>query len=911
MKSVALLCLALAAVLCAAAVQLSDSVEDLSLKDLSLRNAETEGLSSSKHENAHAKQAMVDLSLADAGQEVAAAKHKRTVVINVWGRNAHKHSIHIHHNGGHLKKLGEKLLKGDDDSTNDESGKDELYNSLIARIRSLAQNSAKAIASLEHKIEQLTEKESESEEHGEQSGEGEGRGPRGPRGPRGLPGKDANDSELESLKKEIASQQKEIGELRSAGSKSGPQGAPGENGKEGPPGPPGKDGTELEKSYVANEIAKAVAAFDNKIAALAESAKAGNEDALKLISSKSIELGDRIQAVAHDLSEKIHTVQSSEENRVKAAEADLSKKIDEVRKMEGPQGAPGKDGASGKDGAPGAAGATGAPGERGAAGAPGERGAAGAPGERGSDGRPGQDAIEILDYDICGVAGGDDFICSRNPSNEGHAYSVGDPHYKTWDGVTFDIHPSTFWGELVLFVHNRFNGGDIEVQTATRPWNDNNPSNEATGNNAVAKGNTAVAFSAFGTVVVIYARHKLNSMFINDISTNFESGRWIDISPSIQYLKQGNQVTFLIQRQDHKRENRGYLRLVINMPNSHFVNNGFFDIEGFISPSWATGKSLSGAWGDWNGNGNNDRTFVNDLNNKGLLSVLGSPRSYFKNRNPRKDASNRVIIASDMKLDPSQNVILRVGNGGAGNILLQHKNLRLRGAPVNDILIDTPKPSERCPEKAADIQKHCKGIFGDMNDVCGADICFGVDPEDAGQSAHQGQVMLHKQRLLELPSSDRQTCMRLNGFKEVKDMPHIGGQSFSFSTFIKQEGLNLQGVIAKVDNLWSLESNSNGDIVFSSNGVTCKADKVISRPWRHVIAVSSGTEQTIKIFVDGQKVCSSQGKSFPQVEGVTVQVGSVGHHLDASIARPVYVPSGIRENEVDLFSKEEPTCVIA
>ena len=89
--------------------------------------------------------------------------------------------------------------------------------------------------------------------------------------------------------------------------------------------------------------------------------------------------------------------------------------------------------------------------------------------------------------DVCGVSGGDDSSCSRN-AGTALAYSVGDPHYRTWDGAQFDIQPHTYWGEIVLVQHRRMGGGDIEVQTAAVPWGHNSWSESRKGHDLARLG---------------------------------------------------------------------------------------------------------------------------------------------------------------------------------------------------------------------------------------------------------------------------------------------------------------------------------------------------------------------------------------------------------------------------------------
>jgi len=693
------------------------------------------------------------------------------------------------------------------------------YKALLTQIHTLTHDSEKRIAALEKKISEL--KHGVDGKHGLE----------GPKGAQGAAGKDGKDG------------------------REGPQGAPGKDGKEG---------KAVETSYIHAEIAKAVKELNTKMDAVAKTAHTQNAEALKEISSMGVKLGNDIKSVAKDLHTKVQEAESSAKKLVATTRSELDKEIEKVRKMPGPQGAPGKDGAAG------AAGAKGATGARGPQGPEGPRGAQGPQGVKGTD-------FDMGLIDICGVTGGDDRSCSRNPGT-GYAYTVGDPHYRTWDGAQFDIQPHTYWGEIVLVQHKRLKSGDIEVQTATVPWfhDSNSESQHGTG---YPKGNTALAIAAWGNVIVFYARNGLNHYFLNGKQVNWPNHGMTKMSEGIQASKSGASFDFRIDN------GAGSLRIWGNL-----VGANNMDLHGHATGTWATGRSLTGAWGDWNGDAGNDQGIVNTLNAQGKLSVLGTPRSYFKNKEPRTNKDGQFMLAFDMELDESQNRVI----------------------PGEQMTIDIEEPSKQCPEKADIVEKNCKGLVGGSLLACNGDICLGADAKEAGISAHEDQVQTHQKKLLHRAGQEEgDTCILLNQVKEFDNMPKNGGKSFSFSMFIKQEGEKLEGSIAK-KGPWTLESSDSGDITFTSNGVSCKATKVIGREFKNVIAVSSSTDRKIKIFVDGQQACSADVTGeFTEPTDTPLQLGSIRNHINVKIAKPVYVASGIRDSETELFSKKKPKCIVA
>ena len=65
----------------------------------------------------------------------------------------------------------------------------------------------------------------------------------------------------------------------------------------------------------------------------------------------------------------------------------------------------------------------------------------------------------------------------------------------------------------------------------------------------------------------------------------------------------------------------------------------------------------------------------------------------------------------------------------------------------------------------------------------------------------------------------------------------------------------------------------------------------------------------IKIVVDGKEACSVAGKLFTEPLDAPLNLGSISDHIQAKVAKPTYIASGVRSNEIGLFSKEKPECI--
>jgi hypothetical protein len=90
----------------------------------------------------------------------------------------------------------------------------------------------------------------------------------------------------------------------------------------------------------------------------------------------------------------------------------------------------------------------------GPAGAPGFDGARGNRGDMGAgcDGVVPTDGSPPLVIDACGVCGGDESECANGRASR-TAHAVGDPHYLTYDGISFDYQACrslsfSFWSSL-------------------------------------------------------------------------------------------------------------------------------------------------------------------------------------------------------------------------------------------------------------------------------------------------------------------------------------------------------------------------------------------------------------------------------------------------------------------------------
>jgi len=293
----------------------------------------------------------------------------------------------------------------------------------------------------------------------------------------------------------------------------------------------------------------------------------------------------------------------------------------------GPTGPAGAPGPLGERGPKGSDGMVGDQGFNGNGGPDGDAGYAGVMGNRGPTGK-GCDGVDTPSgaspkvIDACGVCGGDESECAQTRSQR-TAYAVGDPHYRTFDGNSFDYQVT---GEFILARHMN----DIEVQNKQIPCP-----------NSAVRCNIACAVITKNFNIQFKSEWANSKIMVNgDLwtrGTEFRDCQWqrLDMNTKLYVCGRSYQVAFndlavgagaLVYGQMHGWD--------APLPN-HLYHNIYFDAPG----RWSSGLSMTGFFANFDNNANDDWDAIAPST---MWWVKNTPASAFSNPKYLLSWSNRI-----------------------------------------------------------------------------------------------------------------------------------------------------------------------------------------------------------------------------------------------------------------------------
>jgi len=283
----------------------------------------------------------------------------------------------------------------------------------------------------------------------------------------------------------------------------------------------------------------------------------------------------------------------------------------------GAPGPPGTKGRKGGDGIQGDQGYVGNPGPDGSAGLTGNMGNRGTAG-MGCDGQNAPSGQMPKSLDACGVCGGDESECATTRS-QSTAYAVGDPHYRTFDGKSFDYQIT---GEFILARHMN----NIELQ-----------------NKQVVCPNPAVRCNVAAAVVTKNFNIQFRSEWLNDkIMVNgdlwtrgnqYHNCQWttLDIRTKFYTCNREYRVTY----NDMKVGSGCQIYGTMNPWSFLYYHNIYFDAPG----RWSSGMSMTGLFANFDHNAGDDWDAIAPST---LWWVHGTDRSAFTNPKYLLAADNRI-----------------------------------------------------------------------------------------------------------------------------------------------------------------------------------------------------------------------------------------------------------------------------
>ena len=302
-----------------------------------------------------------------------------------------------------------------------------------------------------------------------------------------------------------------------------------------------------------------------------------------------------------------------------------------------PRGPPGPKGEPGEKGVRGPKGPQGERGPKGYVGLPGDGGPDGLPGAKGARGITGKscdgsfppsgESPKVID--ACGVCGGDESECANTQSMR-TAYAVGDPHYRTFDGVSFDYQIN---GQYILARHMN----DIEVQNLQIPCPTVYP-----------KCNIGIAVITKNHNIQFKSELLWNKILVNGETwtpgVDFQNCQWERLDPNTKLQVCGRQ--FLVAYNDMKVGNGAMVYGYWNQWSAPLPNGHYIDIYMDAPARWSSGLSMTGLWANFDNNAGNDWAAIEPST---MWWVAGTPSSAFENPTYLLTWDNRITKKQNAK----------------------------------------------------------------------------------------------------------------------------------------------------------------------------------------------------------------------------------------------------------------------
>jgi len=319
----------------------------------------------------------------------------------------------------------------------------------------------------------------------------------------------------------------------------------------------------------------------------------------------------------------------------------------------GKAGPPGDWGPRGPDGIKGPEGPVGPTGFAGVAGPDGAKGFAGARGVRGNYGK-GCDGIVPTDgtapktIDACGVCGGDESECA-NTRYMKTAHAVGDPHYLTYDGKSFDYQVE---GEFILSRHMN----DIELQNFQMPCP-----------NWRVRCNVGAAVITKNWNIQFKSEWRMEQIMVNGVmwtkGKDYNHGelKQLDVTTKLQVW--GN--SFYVWFNDLKVGDGAKVYGTQNGWGAPLPNNLYMNLYFQAPGRWSSGLSMTGLFANFNNNYYDDWDAIAPST---LWWVKGTSSSAFAHPEYRLSWDNRIKQSAQQRKQTgaaSANIRKQVGGATA------------------------------------------------------------------------------------------------------------------------------------------------------------------------------------------------------------------------------------------------------
>jgi len=292
--------------------------------------------------------------------------------------------------------------------------------------------------------------------------------------------------------------------------------------------------------------------------------------------------------------------------------------------------------------------------------------------------------------DVCGKCGGDGSSCAKKRSRFSTCAAVGDPHYRTFDGIRFDYQIT---GEYILAAHHNDKAAknwDFEVQNKQRVCP--NPRVRCNMGVAVRAGfNTIINYADWGPSVVLINGRKKRLPFRRryQVARNFAITRF----------------------RDHV--NIRYKQSIVRAFTRPWGRTKYMDLYVMAQWQWSSGRAMKGLCGNYNNNARDDWGSIR-------------PARQFWVKNTKRSLFKYPKVKRRMKMK------FRKGNKKSNH--RPHRNVKL----------DWSKKSAKFK---AHVKETCGDLRGTMRFACRFDMFKGEPANSALETATIGAV-LDREKLL-------------------------------------------------------------------------------------------------------------------------------------------------------------------
>jgi len=466
--------------------------------------------------------------------------------------------------------------------------------------------------------------------------------------------------------------------------------------------------------------------------------------------------------------------------------------------------------------------------------------------------------------DVCGKCGGDESSCALRTAAE-TCHAVGDPHYRSYSGFTFDYQIT---GEFSLSRHLN----DFEVQNLQQPCP-----------NPAVRCNKAFAVRAGKHVIVVYAAWGTGTILVDGVRTRTTLEQRVAVDDVVAYIAHGNMVEV------HYRDAvaKGYI--------NPWADTQYMDLYVTVPGRWSTGRSLFGLCGAFNGDAGADQR---NVANGQQYWVANTDRSLFRNPNPRTEADIQVEDQMHESQVAAQSVAIRQAIKEAGT---------MSGQPSENLkLVFKDAAQKKMIEDACS-----SGVHGSDKLDCMYDLLAGAS-STGNRRAYQMSQLLDHEKLLD------PKCITIDGpnaaqYAAKRLAADERSEGFSYAFWFKPSEANADVEKSILSRATAFSVNTKGDALVVRHGsMSCASAGVVAQNTWIQVVVAVAHSGSLKVYVDGKRTCTQHEDDPPKAEfgdSPLVVADAAGTPAKGTFSRLFYLPLTVKSRDVVRYSeRHRPNC---